>query len=200
MRLSNEAALARIKDRCHVDDNGCWIWRGATTASNGGTTVRPRVWGADYSADPTGATMSVQTGNRAAWHAHTGLPIPKGHLVYRAPCCASSLCLNPEHLQCGTNAAWGKSLAAKGTLRGVNARIQANRRIGRMRSHITAEMMLEICASPETGEALAARLGIGPSIVSRARRGQMASMRVGNPFAGLMPSPPTLSKTRGATT
>ena len=180
-------AIDIIKDRCHTDDlTGCWIWRGAVGLSNGGTTRQPRVHSVDYTADPSGNTKTVQTGNRAAWHAFTGRPIPKGHRVYKLACCAGGLCVNPAHLACGTTTEWGQAVAAQGRWKSSNARIQANRAIGRKRSVVSAAMLADIRTSSETGEALAARLGIGRTVVSRARRGQMKSMLAGNPFAGLI--------------
>ena len=176
-----------IKDRCHIDTiTGCWMWRGAVSLSNGGSTRQPRVWTVDYTRDATGNTKTVQTGNRAAWHAHTGQPIPPGHRVFKTSACTNGMCVNPAHMQCGTTTSWGKSVARKGVWKGSSARIQANRATGRARSHVDAATVADIRNSTETGEAIAARLGIGRSIVSKARRGQMKSMLAGNPFAGLM--------------
>lgn len=180
--------LQRIKDRCTVDEiTGCWIWKGATSPSNGGKTRQPRVHSEDYTADPTGKVKTTQTGNRAAWHAANRKPIPSGHRVFKAPCCTNGLCVNPAHLQCGTTEDWGQSVATKGIWRGVPARIAANRAIGRANSVVTPEMAREIAASPDLGIHISARLGIGRSVVSRVRRGQLRSIAaVTNPFAGLL--------------
>lgn len=179
--------IDNIKNRCHIDSiTGCWLWRGAVSVSNGGTTKQPRVHSVDYSRDHTGNTKTVQTGNRAAWHAHTGKPIPAGHRVFKSHGCTTALCVNPSHLQCGSNTDWGNTVASKGIWKGSNARIQANRATGRRRSCIDVATASEIRCSKESGQAIAARLGIGASVVSKARRGEMKSMLVGNPFAGLM--------------
>lgn len=179
--------LDRIKGRCHIDEiTGCWEWRGSTTASNGGLTHTPRAWTTDYTLDPTGQTKTVQTGNRAAWHAHTGQPIPQGHRVYKNKLCANGLCVNPAHLACGTDEQWGKAVAKKGIWKNSARRIKANRATGRKNSHVTPEILAYIQSSEKTGVALAAELGIKPSVVSNARRGRMKSIQSRNPFAGLM--------------
>lgn len=180
--------LAKIKNRCRIDDiTGCWIWTGAVRGSNGGLTRMPNVYSEDYTADPTGNTKKTQTGNRAAWHAITGQPIPEGHRVFKAPCCSEGLCVNPGHMACGTTAQWGKSVTTRGNCKGSHARIQANRALGRSKSHVTAEIAQEIRSSPETGRALSSRLDISESVISRVRTGQLLSvLAVQNPFAGLM--------------
>ncbi len=180
--------LQRIKSRCRVDSiTGCWIWTGATSKSNGGTTVQPRIHCEDYTRDASGKTKTVQSGNHAAWHAFTGKPIPAGHRVFKTACCTDGMCVNPAHLQCGTTTEWGSSLTSKGIWKGQATRIRANRAIGRTRSHVTPAMAAEILKSNETGLQLAARLQIGDSVVSRVRRGQLPSIhQINNPFAGLM--------------
>lgn len=180
--------INKIKDRCRIDElSGCWIWTGATSVSNGGQTHQPRAWSVDYSKDLSGKTKTVQTGNRAAWHAVTGKPIPEGHLVFKAACCTNGLCVNPAHLQCGTTEDWGKSVAAKEIWKDQQTRIQANRAIGRARSVVTPELVREIQSSSESGLSFAARTGIPNSVISRVRRGQLKSVvSVNNPFLGLM--------------
>lgn len=179
--------LDTIKNRCHIDEiTGCWTWRGATTASNGGLTQTPRAWGVDYTREPAGTLKTVQTGNRAAWHAFTGLPIPKGHRVYKNRLCTNGLCVNPEHLACGTDSQWGDVVAKKGIWKNSSRRIKANRATGRKSAHVTPETLAIIQYSEKTGLALAVELGIGASVISRARRGEMKSLQAGNVFSGLM--------------
>lgn len=181
-------ALQKIKDRCRIDSiTGCWLWTGAVAMSNGGATKQARIHTEDYTQDETGNTKRVQPGNRAAWHALTGKPIPAGHRVFKTADCNDTLCVNPAHMQCGTTNDWGNSLASKGVWKGQAARIRANRAIGRTRSNVTPSVAAEILNSNETGQQLSARLQLGPTVVSRVRRGQMRSIQqINNPFAGLM--------------
>ena len=181
--------LQRIKGRCTVDEiTGCWIWKGATSQSNGGATRQPRMHSEDYTLDPTGKTKTVQTGNRAAWHAKTGKPIPKGHRVFKSAECNDELCVNPDHLQCGTMKEWGQSVADKGIWKGIAVRINANRLIGRKQAALTPEQVRAIHASGDTGLALADRFEVSPQLVSRVRNQRMAYVRqaIGNPWGGLL--------------
>lgn len=179
--------LEDIKGRCHIDEiTECWVWRGATSDKIGGSALIPRVYGPNFTRDPTGNTKTVQTGNRAVWHALTGKPIPAGYRVFKRVICTNSLCLNPDHLRCGTAKQWGQSMATKGTWKGQAARISANRAIGRSLSVITDEIAAEIRNSDETGLAISKRIGISESVISRTRNMKLKSEFVGNPFAGLM--------------
>lgn len=172
--------LQKIKDRCRIDpDTGCWLWAGALSAGK-----YPRIWAPDHTA---GGMYKAQNGIRAVWHVVTGRPIPLGYRVYHYKC-SNNACVCPAHITCGPTASWGKALAAHGIWKGQSTRIQANRAIGRSRSHVTPALAHEIQHSNETGQQLAQRLGLGASVVSRTRRGQMTSVQVvNNPFAGLMP-------------
>ncbi len=179
--------IERILGRCVADDEtGCWLWRGAVVASNGGTMLAPRIWAADYSLDQSGGTKTVQTGNRAAWHASRLAPIPAGNRVFKGPVCSNPMCVNPEHLRCGTTAQWGESVAAKGDWKRQSTRVNANRATGRARSAITPAIALELRTSTETGRAFSKRTGIAESVISKAKRGQMKSIQAGNPFLGLI--------------
>jgi len=172
--------LTKIKGGCHIDDlTGCWHWRGAMSQNK-----YPRISAPDHT---RGGGMFTQTGARAVWHAHTGKAIPEGHRVYHKGC-STNTCINPAHLACGPTGDWGKQVATHGNWRGQPARIKANRAIGRKRSAVTPAIAAEIVHSSETGVALAKRLQIKQSVISRVRRGNHMATRPNNPFAGLMPS------------
>lgn len=166
----------KIKGRCHIDsDTGCWHWRGGTSKGV------PRIYATDY----TLGEKTVQTGIRAVWHAITGEPIPDGWRVFHTRC-TNQDCLNPAHLDCGPTADWGKQVAKSGQWKGQSARIKANRAIGRKKSKVTPELLTLIQGSNQTGLELSSQLGIGRSVISKAKRGQLVSIvSVGNPFAGL---------------
>lgn len=173
------SALERIKGSCHIDEiTGCWIWMGALSAGR-----YPRVHAANLS---KGGVMQVQTGARAVWQASTGKPIPQGHRVYHASC-TNERCICPAHLACGPTTEWGKALSKQGKWKGQAKRISANRAIGRKRSVVSLDALRDIQASDETGRAMALRLGLNESVVSKARRGELKSLQVlANPFAGLL--------------
>jgi hypothetical protein len=172
--------LDKIKGRCKIDDiTGCWLWTGAMSGGR-----FPRIYAPKYGKN--GAKCTTQTGARAVWQAKTGKAIPPGFRVFHKGC-TNDACVNPAHLDCGPTAAWGKQLQRTGAWADQPTRILANQAIGRARSAASIEIAREICASSDTGLALAARYGISRSVVSKIRRGQLRSITaVINPFAGLM--------------
>jgi hypothetical protein len=128
--------------------------------------------------------MRVQTGRRAVRHiTKPGEPIPNGWRVYGT--CRSSICMNPEHTAEGSTEQWGKQRAATGVLKGDVGKQAQVRAMGRRRSVLTEATFLEVTTSPESGTALAKRLGVSRATISKARLGQMPAFSAGNPFAGL---------------
>lgn len=80
--------LARIKARCIIQANGCWIWQGAATSLGyGQITVGVRK-------DGTRRTVYV---HKAAWEAIHG-PVPKGRELDHFRC-DTPACANPEHVR-----------------------------------------------------------------------------------------------------
>ena len=173
--------LEQIKARCVIEEEtGCWHWTGALSDGKW-----PRVYAPNHSKE--GSPIQVQTGRRAVWHVLTGKAIPDGYRVHGR--CDDPQCLNPDHMRCGPTAEWGKTLRRKGIYKGKAKRILANRATGRARSALTPELIKEITTSEETGEALASRLGLSRSVVSKARRGRAKSfLALANPFSGLISS------------
>lgn len=169
--------LDDIKDRCHIDDDGHWIWKGAL--SDG----RPRIWAPDHT--KPGSPMASQTGRRAVWHVSTGQAIPRRWRVFGT--CELGNCLNPKHMECGTTTEWGEQLRSSGAYKGSMSRQSAARKTGRARSVLTHETLQEILASNETGRALAARLNVSEQTVSKARHGRLVCFdAVGGLFSGLV--------------
>lgn len=183
--------LDEILGRCKVDDiTGCWIWSGAV--SNG----FPRVYGPDWAAtiarldakldaafesphqhskikkaliEAMEPVMDSQPGRRATWQMHSGKPIPSGWRIFGT--CLNDLCLNPNHMRCGTGADLGRFTAKVGRFKNQPNRILANRKIGLQRTTLTEDLFNEILLSTETGVELTARTGISRSIVSKVRTG-----------------------------
>jgi hypothetical protein len=158
----NKKDLQRIKGRCRIDEEtGCWVWAGAH--SNGVTHV--------YVMNPKTQKHVVTTGTRAVWMAAKG-PIPDGKIIYRTVC-TNTICINPDHLACGTRAEWGKVAAALGSFAATPERRVANTRNSRARpGTLTPEQVQVIRTSPKTGRQIAAELGIAPQTASKVRRGE----------------------------
>lgn len=169
--------LDDIKARCFIDDNGCWLWRGALTDGKW-----PRIHAPDHTIP--GSPNRTQTGRRAAWHLFTAKPIPNGWRVYGT--CLCDTCVNPLHMKCGPTAELGRFTAKLGRFKNSYARIVANRMTGRKRASLTPEQVQEAQDSKELNKVLADRWGVSPQTVSRARRGHMKSVQASNPFLGLM--------------
>lgn len=179
--------LAKIKDRCVINAHNCWEWRGAMSTSNGClSALTPRIYATDYTRDPLGSIKTIQSGNRAAWHASTGKPIPAGHRIFKSKC-SNGKCVNPDHLTCKTMEQWGKTVAKSGEWKNSSARIKANRALGRKATQVTPELMALILSSEKKGVELVKELGVTETVISRVRTGKIKSlMLVCNPFAGLM--------------
>lgn len=152
--------LEDIRQRCVIQD-GHWLWRGSLRPDG-----RPNIWAPDY----TKGGMQTQCGPRAVWHCSTERPIPPNWRAYGT--CDERTCCNPAHVRCTSEPDYGRWLAEQGVYKGKTSRILANRAISRARSKLTPALIAEIQASPETGVALAARLNMGTSTISKARRGE----------------------------
>jgi len=173
--------LDEVKGACRVDDEtGCWEWTGAVDRG------LPKVYAPDFTR--AGGDMRVQVGRRALWHIVHGAPLPRGWRVYAWPGrCTSSTCMNPEHTKAGTTAQWGRDRARSDQLKG-NVRVLTHlRRLGQQRSALSHEAYVEVIASDETGAALARRLKVSESTVSKARRGRLVCFQpLGGLFSGLI--------------
>ena len=168
--------LEDIRQKCVMRD-GHWLFRGAMSAGKW-----PRIWGPDLS---KGGVMHAQVGRRLVWQLLTKQAIPEGHRVWGT--CAESNCLAPIHCACGTTAQWGAYMTESGKHKESVPRKIARIAIARKRTSLTADQILEVQLSSETGLALAARLGVGKSVISKARRGEyLIARQAGGVFTGLL--------------
>ena len=74
-------AIDRFRMKYDIADNGCWIWKGATTGKSG--------YGAFYAGQRI-------TAHRFAYETFIG-PVPEGLDVDHL--CRNRLCVNPDHLE-----------------------------------------------------------------------------------------------------
>lgn len=169
--------VEEIQGGCRINEiTDCWVWAGAVDRG------APKVRAPDYTRHE--GRMVMQNGRRAVWHMLNEKPVPPGMRIYGT--CDCAICVNPEHIKCGTAKEWGKHCAASNRLKGDIKRVAKSRETGRARSVVNAEVIREIQQSPETGRQLAARLGISVQTVSKSRRGLLTSFQsIGNPFVGL---------------
>lgn len=178
--------LDDIKARC-VEQDGCWLWRGAMT--NG----FPKIFAPDHT-NHAGEKTS-QPGKRAVWHVKTGKAIPKGWRVFGT--CGNKACCSPQHINCQPEKEWGRQIAESGAWKGDMRRIIANRVHSRARTKLTPELIQEITTSRETGAAVARRLNLSKQTVSKARQGKARAYEpVGGLFSGLLAA--NDSRTRAA--
>jgi len=151
--MNGVRTIEDLRLRCVVDEiTGCWLWRGAFTQGVGA------VWLPEL-----GKTRTI----RSAAMFLSGKPIKKGHRIYLK--CIHSDCCNPAHCNPMTPAAFGKAQAASDRLKGNPTRLATCIRLGRKNSRLTPELAQEIRESSETGLAIAARLGVSRSVVSKIR-------------------------------
>lgn len=153
--------IEEIKGRCFIDADGHWMWRGA---SRKGT---PRVYAPDLA---RGGKMSTQCGYRAAYYCAKGEPIPAGYRVFNT--CDNPSCLNPEHIRCASEKAYGRFVRSRGTFKGQVRRILANRASALKSSKVTPEIVSQILASPESNVKTGAAFGVSSFLVWRIRNGK----------------------------
>lgn len=147
--MSMEQMRAAILERVDVDQNGCWLWRGAKQQGYGvfrwfGYRLRP------------------QRAHRGAWEAWKG-EIPADMLVLHR--CDVPACCNPEHLFLGTPADNMADMMAKG-------RDRHTPRLGSTNPNaiINEDIARAIfCASGRNVD-IAKKFGVRESIVSDIRR------------------------------
>jgi hypothetical protein len=179
--------LKDVEGRCRMVEGSeatpCWIWTGAMSGS------LPRIYGPDFTAtkrqlkkklqgvrsaaeraaitEAHELVVTSQPGRRTVWHMKTRKALPKKWRVYGT--CESLMCVNPEHQKAGPAIDVGAQTVKTGRFKNSMKRILANRAIGRKRSHLTPELIVEIKTSSESGLAIAKRLNLGRGIVSRVR-------------------------------
>lgn len=160
--------LEEIKGRCFIDEDGHWLWRGATRDGV------PFIYAPNFA---QGGKMSTQCGYRAVYHCEKGVAVPKGHRAFNT--CGNPACLNPAHIRCASNAAYGRYVRSKGTSKGQVRRILANRATALKRAKVTPEMARYIVDSPKSCAKVGAELGVSGYLVWRVRNGRYPVLPAG---------------------
>lgn len=143
-----EPMAVRFARMFAVDPSGCWLWTAAKFKSGYGT-IRDE-------------NRKGLTASRASWLIHRG-EIPAG--MYVCHRCDVRSCVNPDHLFLATNNENMQDMVAKG-------RQAQGERSGRHK--LTAEHVTQARAdhsAGQSGSALARKLGVSTSVMSRILRG-----------------------------
>ena len=132
----------------------CWIWRGCHRPPN----PCGMVYGA-YSLYLDGKTKNYRA-HRLAWMLANG-SIPEGKVIMHT--CDVPLCVNPEHLRCGTQADNIHDRDRKGRqLRGETHNMVK----------LTEENVMDIRSSNDSDKEMAQRYGVHESTIYGARVGR----------------------------
>lgn len=157
-------AEKRLMDRIDIDDaSGCWNWTGYKNAKGYGMIAGP-INGKRYV--PAGANMLA---HRVSWIVHRG-DIPDGegaHGTVVMHKCDNPACVNPDHLQLGTQADNVRDMLEKGRRppRKVKYGIEHHRSV------VTSQADIDlICSTQGNTKALAEKLGVSISTIKKVRR------------------------------
>lgn len=137
-----------------VDQNGCWIWQGATRSGQ----KDPYGWAA-YAGKQMGA-------HRVSWLVHRG-SIPDG--LYVCHRCDVRKCVNPDHLFLGTPSENMRDMWSKG-----RHKSPAEGVVGSLSAKLTALQARAIYARALAGERtsdLAKEFSVSQSAVSKIKSG-----------------------------
>ena len=139
-RLVSDDDLLRatIMNKTVVSDNGCWEWQGAESYGYG-VILRNK------------ERLRVHRVAYELWCE----PIPKGMVIRHK--CDNPCCVNPSHLETGTQAENIRDIVSRG-------------RHGRTK--LTKQQVKAIRASAEPNRALADKYGVGIIAIRRARSGE----------------------------
>lgn len=170
--------IEEVRDRCFIDDEGHWIWRGAVSSGIA------RVYAPDWTTLNGG--MRSQAGRRGVWHIENpGKALPKGWRVFAT--CKEPLCLNPKCAKVGTAVKQGATTTKLGKFKNQPKRILANRMTAKKLTRVTPELAAEILSSNEGHTEFQRRTGIGRETVRRVRNGRaVAYQPLGGMFSGLI--------------
>jgi hypothetical protein len=91
--MRRKSLIERIKEKVEIDENGCWVWQGATSGKHSKGKA-----GRGYGKISVKGHMSMV--HRVSYICHHGY-IPNKIQVDHL--CRNRLCCNPEHLEAVTH-------------------------------------------------------------------------------------------------
>mgnify|MGYP001575493773 CR=1 FL=1 len=160
----------RFFSRISKDENGCWMWTGAASKLGAAKmkygVIAGEIDGVRYA--PKGRHILA---HRVSWILHYG-PIPDGagaHGTVVRHKCDNPLCVNPEHLELGTQADNVADMNSRN--RGSTVGLARASGTQHRRAKFTPEQVAEIVARTEMNHVLAAKYGVAKSTIKRLRCG-----------------------------
>ncbi len=167
--------LEDLRERCKINDEGCWVWAGCASQSRQDAIPCPTV------GVPRGVMGNVKAMNmpaaRCAW-LMSGRRLTHGQIIWRRLGC-DDRCINPEHRTAGTRADWGAWLRETGQFRGAPRRAAATSK-GYIAQAIAPQTVQEIEGRIKAGEMLkdlAAEYGVSPQVMTRIKAGRHVHQR-----------------------
>lgn len=157
----NPEFLEHVRQRCHITEEGCWLFRGALNASG-----HPAFKGG--------------SGRRQVWQAAKG-SLQRNLLV--TPKCLNPSCLCPDHLVLTTKSVVSTKANQSIAIRSMKAMTSA--RYARSKGKLTMEKARAIRASSATCKELGEEYGVHFSLISAVRVGKVWRETLVNPFSGL---------------
>lgn len=148
--VRSTSMYANFHDQYDVDEaSGCWIWRRFLNGGYGAVKIGHR---------------SIRA-HRYSYELHRG-PIPEGAVVRHR--CDRTSCVNPDHLEIGTQADNVRDAVERGRARGAPGARNA-------KAKLTPEQVLEIRRRSDNGEtriALSREYGVAATMISNIARGE----------------------------
>jgi hypothetical protein len=139
-QISDEALLKlTLMNRAYQSESGCWVWKGSKRKGYG------LMW----------RDGQATSAHRVCYEAFKG-PIPKGMVVRHS--CDNPSCINPGHLDLGTQAENVADREARGR------RDVKGEQVGTAK--LTEANVLEIRSSEVSGVKLAKKFGVHPTTIS----------------------------------
>lgn len=164
MKQMTVHTIASLKARSSEVGN-CWEWDGGTQSNN------PVVYDGG----------KIRTVRRVMLRL-AGKEIPTGQ--YATTKCGNARCINPAHITTSSAREIALAAADRGAYRSIKRRAQIAFVMRSKHAKINASIAREILMSDDKTQEIAARYGVGKTLVSRIKRG-VAWVDYSSPWSGL---------------